>query len=334
MNRRDVLTAGAGAALTALATPALASRSGRGGGKKSSPQRGAFRLQYAPHFGTFAEHAPGLLDQLRFGADQGFSAWEDNGLARRPVAEQEAIGREIDRLGMQLGTFIAHVERERPTFASGRPEARERIARDLQLAAEVARRTGARFCTVVPGARDPGADEATQTRRCLDNLRRAADLCARNDLVMVIEPVHDRGLFLRNDIQAFKLCRAVGSPACQMLLDVYARPAGYQQATFGAMVCGSQIGYVQMTECSEHWTPLEMGAVTTGPDGVLQVLLDRGYRGLVGLDHRTPGAGRAGERTLLARYRQLDAGLQPRSPRVAAGYRLADRKLAARRDQV
>ncbi|MCA9259774.1 MAG: xylose isomerase, partial [Planctomycetales bacterium] len=40
-----------------------------------------FHLKYAPHYGMFKHHAgDDYLDQIKFAADQGFRAWEDNGM--------------------------------------------------------------------------------------------------------------------------------------------------------------------------------------------------------------------------------------------------------------
>jgi hydroxypyruvate isomerase len=73
------------------------------------PRGGAFNLLYAPHFGLFDKHAgKDLIDQLKFMADEGFRALEDNGLPKRDVAMQEKIGQELERLNMQMGVFVAH----------------------------------------------------------------------------------------------------------------------------------------------------------------------------------------------------------------------------------
>ena len=44
-----------------------------------------------------------LLDQLRFARDQGFVAWEDNGMNGRSVDTQNKIAKTMDELGMQMG---------------------------------------------------------------------------------------------------------------------------------------------------------------------------------------------------------------------------------------
>ena len=49
-----------------------------------------FSLKFAPHQGSFASRGD-LIEQIAYAADQGFTAWEDNEAAARPVAEQEAM---------------------------------------------------------------------------------------------------------------------------------------------------------------------------------------------------------------------------------------------------
>ena len=70
MQRRSLLQAGLSAGVLATLPPA-----------RATPRPGErFKLKYAPHFGMFKHHAgPDAIDQLKFMADEGFRALEDNG---------------------------------------------------------------------------------------------------------------------------------------------------------------------------------------------------------------------------------------------------------------
>ena len=118
MNRRSFLTA-AGTIVSApvLAGPALAQSA------PPKPQKHAFKLKYAPHFGMFKAHAgDDLLDQLRFMADVGFTALEDNGLMKRPVEVQEAICRTLAQLNMTMGVFVIDAgDNWKISLATGKP---------------------------------------------------------------------------------------------------------------------------------------------------------------------------------------------------------------------
>ncbi len=75
----------------------------------------------------FKAHAgEDLLDQLRFMADAGFTAFEDNGLMKRPVAVQEAIGKTLAQLNMTMGVFVIDAgDNWKVSYATGKPEFKE-----------------------------------------------------------------------------------------------------------------------------------------------------------------------------------------------------------------
>ena len=82
MNRRDFVTAGMMAGIGSVAA--------RGMLQQASGNQAKFRMKYAPHFGMFKNSAGNdPIDQLKFAADQGFTAWEDNGMMRRDVELQK-----------------------------------------------------------------------------------------------------------------------------------------------------------------------------------------------------------------------------------------------------
>ena len=103
MHRRNFLQLGLAGATVIGASPTTCVRVAAD--ERQLLERRSFRLNYAPHFGMFRNSAPGgLRDELEFAADQGFRAWEDNGMKGRPVADQKEIARTMERLGMRMGT--------------------------------------------------------------------------------------------------------------------------------------------------------------------------------------------------------------------------------------
>ena len=67
-----------------------------------------FKLGYAPHPGMFKNSAGSdVIDQINFAADQGFTAFEYNGLPDQSPQMQERIGRTLAARGMQMGVFVA-----------------------------------------------------------------------------------------------------------------------------------------------------------------------------------------------------------------------------------
>ena len=190
----------------------------------AKPRKNTFKLKYGPHFGMFKAHAgEDLLDQLRFMADAGFTAFEDNGLMQRTVAVQEAIGKTLAQLNMTMGVFVIDAgDNWKVSYATGKPEFREPFLKACRDAVETAKRVNAKWATVVPGYFERNLPIGIQTGHVIDILKRGADILAPANLTMVLEPLSDNpDLFLRTSDQTYMICRAVGSPACKILFDMY-----------------------------------------------------------------------------------------------------------------
>ena len=303
MNRRTFLASSTGLAFAgASALPAAAQ-------EPVAARPRPFRLLYAPHFGMFGSHAPEFEDQLQFAADEGFRAWEDNGMARRAVDVQERLAKKMEQCGITMGVFVAHGDFEVPTFASGKPEHKERVLADLKNACEVARRVRARWCTVVPGAVDPRQDAGYQTANVIELLKRCCGVieAEKSELVMVLEPLNFRdhpNLFLTKIAQAFEICRAVGSAHCKILDDLY-----HQQITEGNLIpnldrAWDEIAYLQVGDNPGRKEP---GTGEVNYRNVFRHVHGKGFRGIVGMEHGNAHAGKDGERKLIDAYRQADS---------------------------
>lgn len=301
MHRRDFLITSTSAAVTLAASPAAA--------QDPSTQQGRrlFRLKYAPHFGMFDNHAPDMLDQLQFAADEGFTAWEDNGMPGRSTEEQEKIAKKMQACGIEMGVFVAHAEWGGPTFASGNKDQAAKILDDMHKAVEISKRVNAKWCTVVPGLVDHRLDFGYQMANVIDLLRRCADITGKANLTMVLEPLNRRDhpqLFLTGVPQAFEICRAVNSPHCKILDDLY-----HQQITEGNLIpnidrAWSEIAYFQTGDNPgrrEPWT----GEINY--KNVFKHIHGKGFTGIVGMEHGKSQGGKEGEKKLIDAYRQADA---------------------------
>lgn len=283
----------------------------------ASASRSPFRTAFAPHAGQFEAHAgKDVLDQIRFAHGAGFTAWEDNGMLGRPRAEQDAMGDLFRTLGMTLGVFVAYAEFTHPTMAGNRPDIRQRkrdagavralLTERMESTVELAKRVGARWCTVVPGAIDPSLLPEQQTANVVEHLRHCADICEKAGVILVLEPLNymdHPGCFLQRAAQAHQICRMVGSPAVKILFDIY-----HQQITEGNLIhnmadAWDEIAYIQVGDVPGRKEP------TSGEINykhIFQWLHDRGYTGVVGMEHGLRNKGLEGEKALLAAYRSVD----------------------------
>ena len=211
-----------------------------------------FNLNYAPHFGMFKHHAGNdLVDQLQFMHDHGFRSLEDNGMKNRTTKEQRQIAKKMSQLDMTMGVFVAHnIYWQEPNLTTSNKERQDEFVQNVKDSIEVAKRVNATWMTVVPGYVDLGLEMAYQTANVVEALRRACEILEPHGLIIVLEPLNwwanHAGQFLTKIPQAFEICRAVNSPSCKILFDIY-----HQQITEGNLIpnmdkAWSEIAYFQI----------------------------------------------------------------------------------------
>lgn len=267
-----------------------------------------FKLKFAPHIGMFESTAgKDPLDQLRYIADMGFQAFEDNGMKGRDVALQEKMASVMSDKGIEMGVFVAHqIYWREPNLASGDPTKREEFLTHIRESVDVARRVNARWMTVVPGFQDLRLDMSYQTAHVIETLKQASAICEPHDVTMVLEPLNRRnhpGLFLTEAGQAYQICRAVDSPACKILYDIY-----HQQIQEGNLIPNidaswDEIAYFQIGDNPGRNEP------TTGEinyKNVFQHIHDKGSTHILGMEHGNSIKGIEGEQKVIDAYRAVD----------------------------
>ena len=272
------------------------------------PKSSIFRLKYAPHIGMFKESAgDDPLAQLHFMADEGFTAFEDNGMADRSVEMQRAMAGVMRERGLQMGVFVAHkIYWNSPNLASGNPEKRIEFLDQIKASTEVAQRVGAQWMTVVPGHKDLRLRMGYQTAHVVETLRSACEILEPLGLTMVLEPLNFRdhpGLFLTNSPQAYEICKAVSSPSCKILFDIY-----HQQIQEGNLIpnidlCWDEIAYFQIGDNPGRNEP------TTGEINyarVMEFIYKKGFTGILGMEHGNSKPGIVGERAVIDAYKSVD----------------------------
>ena len=265
-------------------------------------------MKFAPHLGMFKNHTGGdPVRHLEFISELGFRAFEDNGMKDREIGVQRKMAGFMEQLGLQMGVFVAHkIYWNEPNLASGDKDKREEFLQHIRESVEVAKRVNATWMTVVPGHLDLRQDVGYQTANVIESLKQASALLEPHGLVMVLEPLNFRdhpGLFLSKAAQAYEICRSVDSPACKILFDIY-----HQQITEGNLIpniesAWAEIAYFQIGDNPGRKEP------TTGEinyQNVFRLIHDRGYTGILGMEHGNSKEGKEGEMAVVEAYRQVD----------------------------
>jgi hydroxypyruvate isomerase len=123
---------------------------------------------------------------------------------------------------------------------------------------------------------------------------------------MVLEPLNFRdhpGQFLSESPQAYEICKAVNSPACKILFDIY-----HQQIQEGNLIpnietCWDEIAYFQIGDNPGRKEP---GTGEINYTNVFRFIQKKGYSGILGMEHGNSIAGKEGELAVLNAYRTVD----------------------------
>lgn len=306
VNRRHLLAGGGALAASAMLSPVSSSA------LYAKATEKPFNLDYAPHFKMFSSLAgDDFVDQINFAADQGFRSWEDNRLKSRSIKDQERIGQALSDNNMTMGVFVAsNINWREPTMVLGDPDYVAAFLNELEECVEVAKRVGAKWTTVVPGHRDLRLHEDYQMANIAEALKRGCEIYEKHDLVIVLEPLNNYknhpGLILREIPQAYYLCKAVGSPSCKILFDIY-----HQQIQEGNIIpnidlAWQEIAYFQIGDNPGRKEP------TTGEinyKNIFKHIHGKGYTGLLGMEHGNSRAGADGEQAVIDAYRKVDSFL-------------------------
>lgn len=301
MNRRDVIVKGLGAAVATTMLTGIADE---------KVQKSEFKLKYAPHFNMF-KHSAGKdpIDQLKFAAERGFTAWEDNGMMRKSFDLQTKIGETMQDLGMEMGVFVSYSGMHETDFVSRTEKDFQNSLRSkMKEALETSKRINAKWTTVVPGNVNPKLEMGYQTANCIENLKVMSEVCETQDLIMVLEPLNwyanHPDLFLTKIPQAYQICKAVNSPSCKILNDLY-----HQQITEGNLIpnidrAWSEIAYFQVGDNPGRKEP------TTGEinyRNIFKHIHSKGYTGIVGMEHGKSRSGKEGEEAVIKAYQECDS---------------------------
>ena len=303
MKRRELLAGAFGAvALSAVGqgAPLVPSQT-------TVPKKGRFKLRYAPSFGQFKNHAGNdLTAQIQFAADEGFSAMFDNGIKERPAAEQALIASELAKRDMILGPFVLYADFKVKSYVTRDKEARAMLQKKMREGVETSKRVNCRWVLVVPGRYDESLAWEYQTANVIDNLKACMEVCEPAGLILVLEPLNPRdhpGLFLTRIPQAYEICRAVASPSCKILNDMY-----HQQITEGNLIPNIEMAWDELAAYHVGDNP-GRNEPTTGEinyKNIFKYLYKKGYQGALCMEHGQSLEGKQGERAVIEAYRACD----------------------------
>ena len=304
MNRIEFLKSGTLAAGSLLIGQDLLAA---GQDELSGQKKGkVFNFDFAPHEGMFANHAgKNFPDQIQYMYDQGFRSIEDNGYLNRPVEEQKKIGVLLEKLGMRMGVFVVDGgDNWKVSLTTGKKEFKDVFVDTCKKSVEAAKRCNAKWLTVVPGFYDRKLPYGIQMANVVDAMRAGAAIFEPHGLIMVLETLSDTPeLFLQQTHETFNVCKAVNSPSCKILYDIY-----HMQKTEGNLIvnmgrCWDEIAYIQIGDNPGRKEP---GTGEINYKNLFKYIKEKGYTGVMGMEHGNSKPDKAGELRVIEAYREVD----------------------------
>ncbi len=293
---------------TALTGGAISLPGALGYAGKQSNANGkyTFNLKYAPHLGMFKSHAgDDPIDQLNFMADQGFTAFEDNGMMGRDISLQSKIGETLAKRNMTMGVFVIDKGGNMAnTLAAGKDEFVGIFLEGCKRAVEVAKRVNAKWMTVVPGGYERNLPIGIQNANVIEALRKGAEILEPHGLTMVLEPLSDSpDLYLRTSEQTYLICKGVNSPSCKILYDIYHMQKNEGHLIHNMELTWDEIAYLQIGDNPGRKEP------TTGEinyQNVFKFIHSKGFTGVLGMEHGNSKPDKEGELAVIEAYKKVD----------------------------
>ncbi|MBD0779349.1 TIM barrel protein [Maribacter sp. ANRC-HE7] len=291
---------------TALTTGAISMTGSLAFSNSKEVTKPGFNLKYAPHLGMFKEHAgKDPIDQINFMADQGFTAFEDNGMMNRDVALQTKMGETLAKRNMAMGVFVVEKGGNMAnTLAAGKKEHIDIFLDGCKKAVEVAKRVNAKWMTVVPGGYQRNLPIGIQNANVIEALRRGAEILEPHGLVMVLEPLSDSpDLYLQTSEQTYLICKGVNSPSCKILYDIYHMQKNEGNLIHNMDLTWEEIAYIQIGDNPGRKEP------TTGEinyKNIFKWIHEKGFEGILGMEHGNSQQGKTGEQAVIDAYRKVD----------------------------
>jgi hydroxypyruvate isomerase len=205
-----------------------------------------------------------------------------------------------------MGCFVNNLVLDYPTFVSNLEEAHEVLLQQLRETIEVAKRVNGKYVTTLSGPLDPRLDRDYQTANMIENLKYCAELAESAGIVLGIEPITGKwwtGTFVTTIPHAYLITKAVNSPAVKLIFDTFQAQMESGNIIENIDRVWDEIVCFQIADAPRRTEP------TSGEmnyKAILKHIYDKGYTGLVEMEHSISQPGPEGEQAVLEIYDALD----------------------------
>ncbi|TAL03082.1 MAG: hypothetical protein EPO08_05300 [Rhodospirillaceae bacterium] len=273
-----------------------------------------FILRYAPHMGYISPHplfastlgTSDCREHARFAAEQGFGGLFHPFIVSAPTDEVRRFKAALTEFGLEAGTIssLPVTEVLKPLWVSAASQDRLDLLNHVQATSRLARDLGCRVLAVlVP---ESSADQRTaDLANVRENLKMAADLAARNDTVLGIEPIIALpNMLFQSAYDAADIIRQVNHPSVRLIFDT-----GHITQMDGSVIQALEDfeDIACVYQLADMPNRVEPGRGSLDFPVILSHLIKSGYSGLVELEHGWSEEGAATEAKGIALLARIEA---------------------------
>jgi hydroxypyruvate isomerase len=277
----------------------------------------SWQLRYAPHLGflprtePFFKESVGSIEpiaQIDYIASLGFAGVADRELKKRSPEQQRQIGDALERHGLEMGAFDDEAEPSGSPWRSREPNDVDVLRKQLLTSIETARRVHGRHIGI-SGTRDPRLPLAFQLTNMIENLKWAAEMAEKAQVVLCVESTSELrapGMLLQHIADSFLVVQAVASPAVRLLFDTVHVQLQDGDLTNNFRRTSKAIQLIQIADSPDRCEP---GSGEINFVNFLRAVKATNYTGLIELEHFHSRPGREGEQNSLNALRVVDRQL-------------------------
>lgn len=328
LTRRNFIETGALASLGVFAAMFSGCNGavGESATKSAQVSRKKFKMKFAPRGLFRASTGKDPLKRLKWLSDNGFIAVEgvvfckpSKVYKQEEMNQQIAIGEYAKALGLEMGCISSMNDKDFPIMTANqvpdksktirnKKAVRDCLMRQMDNTFGVLERIKSKSFIIGPGIVDKELSAQKQYENVVENMSFCADYCKRAGFVAEIEPLNTTShpnMYCDRAALGAKIVRDVNNPNFRLLYDIF-----HEQM---------QVGNLDTLDDPSVWNCIESFHIADAParnepgtgiidyKKVLKKIWDKGYRGIIGLEHGQSDKSLEGDKKLLQTYFDLDS---------------------------
>lgn len=189
-------------------------------------------------------------------------------------------------LNLKMDTILAQSDWKHRPVSMVKPEDREGFLADVRQSIVFAQKLEIPQIILMSGDEVPGRTREEQYRSMLESVKRAGDLAAKANLMLIIEPLNNKvdhkGFFLTTCGEGLKLVKESQNPHVKLLFDIY-----HEQVQVGNVIrtMREAAPHVAVFHIADNPGRNDPGTGEMNYENIYKAIASFGYKGYVTMEY-------------------------------------------------